>query len=230
MSEQNATATAENTNNAAASTEASATSLATAADTADKQTPPAGTQTSQATEKPAEKPAEQPAEKPAEKPATEGAPEKYEDFTVPDGAAVDPRDLAAYASAAKAANLSQGAAQKLIETMVPAMAARQAEQLTALHQEWIDSSTADKEFGGEKFKENLGLVRKALDMFDPVPKDAKSTTLRTLLDTTGFGNHPEMIRLLYRAGKAISEDKFVGGNPRGSGGKDVTAVLYDQTK
>jgi hypothetical protein len=62
----------------------------------------------------------------------------------------DPGVLTAFTSAAKEANLSQESAQKLIETMQPALAERQLEQVKALHQEWTNASTADKEFGGRE--------------------------------------------------------------------------------
>ena len=32
-----------------------------------------------------------------------------------------------------------------------------------------------------------------------------------VLEESGLGNHPEVIRVFYRAGKAISEDRFVAG-------------------
>jgi hypothetical protein len=51
--------------------------------------------------------------------------------------------------------------------------------------------------------------------------------LRTLLNESGLGNHPEVIRMMYRAGKAISEDRFVApsaGGPTGS--KDFAKSLY----
>ena len=35
---------------------------------------------------------------------------------------------------------------------------------------------------------------------------------RQLLEQTGMGNHPEVIRTFYRAGKAISEDGLVSGS------------------
>jgi hypothetical protein len=46
---------------------------------------------------------------------------------------------------------------------------------------------------------------------------------------TGFGNHPEIIRFMYRAGKAISEDSYVGNSEgadysRNSGPKDFNAI------
>jgi len=191
---------------------------------AGKQTPTAETQTPPATEKPA---AETPTEKPAtEKPAAETpakvAPEKY-DFKAPEGMQFNPAVLDAYSGVAKKAGLTQEVAQELIDTVTPAIAAAQVEQMKATHKEWTDAATVDTEFGGEKLKENLGVARKALDAFG-------TPALRTLLDTTGFGNHPEVLRLLYRTGKAISEDsKLVVGQRGRSTAKPATAVLYDNT-
>lgn len=140
-----------------------------------------------------------------EKPKVEGAPEKYE-FKAPDGQNYDPKVLTAFGEAAKAANLTQDAAQQLIESMAPALAARQLEEVAAVQKGWLEASSSDKEFGGEKLKQNLGIARKALDTFG-------TPELKTLLDETGFGNHPEVLRMLYRAGNAISEDTVVTGNP-----------------
>lgn len=217
------TATAPNPTEASASTETSATLLATANGETDNTQP---TQTGQTREDAAGEPAaaEKPVEGRQEKQtaAAGGAPEKYE-FKAPDGKEYDPTLLEAFGGAAKEANLSQDAAQKLIDKMAPAIAARQADQVQAIHKEWLDASTADKEFGGEKLQENLGVARKALDTFG-------TPELRTLLDQSGLGNHPEVLRFMYRAGKAISEDKFVGGAPRGSGAPSPASVLYDKTQ
>ena len=94
--------------------------------------------------------------------------------------------------------------------------------MKAAHNEWLETSKADKEFGGEKLPENLGVARKALDAF-------ATPELCKLLDETGLGNHPEVIRMFFRAGKAISEDKFVGGNQAGGGKANPANVLYDKT-
>ena|SRR5579875_3782701 len=211
------TATATNPTEASASSTAPTTLLA-----------PAGsetgtTQQTQTVETPAAPAAETPAAATpnAETPVTPGVPEKYT-FTAPEGTSYDPEVLESFSGAAKEAGLTQEAAQKLIEKMAPALTARQADQVQAIHKGWQDASTADKEFGGEKLAENLGVARKALDNFG-------SPELRTLLDETGLGNHPEVIRLLYRAGKAISEDKFVAGRPAGTGTQNAANVLYDKT-
>ena len=211
------TATATNPTEPVASTEAPTTTTAPAAD---------GTGTTQqtlTTQTPAATATEAPASETTttELPAAPVVPETYV-FTAPEGKEYDPQVLESFSGAAKEAGLTQDAAQKLIDKMAPAIAARQADQVVAIHKEWLDASTADKEFGGEKLAENLGVARKALDSFG-------TPTLSKLLDDTGLGNHPEVIRLLYRAGKAISEDKFVGGTAAGSAARNATNVLYDKT-
>lgn len=147
--------------------------------------------------------------------AKEGAPEQYEEFKAPEGQQFDPEVLNNFKEVAKDLNLSQEAAQKMLDKMGPVVAQRQAQQVEALRNQWADQSTADKEFGGEKLNENLGVARKALDTFG-------SPELKSLLNESGLGNHPEFIRLLYRAGKAISEDNFVGGQPAASKGKPTS--------
>lgn len=131
-------------------------------------------------------------------------PEKYE-FTAPDGREFDGETIAAYSEVARELGLSQEAAQKLLDRMGPQMAQRQEAQIQAVRNEWTKAATSDKEFGGEKLSENLSVAKKALDAFG-------TPELRDLLNTSGLGNHPEVIRLFFRAGKAISEDRFVGGS------------------
>jgi hypothetical protein len=132
----------------------------------------------------------------------EGAPEAYS-FTAPEGHEFDPHTLAAFSDVAKELNLPQESAQKVLDKMGPAMAEKQAAQMEQATAEWASSSSSDKEFGGAALEQNMDVAKKALDAFG-------TPELRTLLNETGLGNHPEIIRVLYRAGKAISEDTFVG--------------------
>jgi hypothetical protein len=197
--------------------ETPATPVAPATNEPGTQTPPVEPQTP-----PAPAPVEPPAPTPAPAPVV---PEKYE-FKAPEGTEYDPTVIEAYSAAAKTAGLSQEVAQKLIETMTPALAARQLEQVTAIQEGWRTASSTDKEFGGDKLKENLGVAKKALDQFDPLPTGTTTTPLRTLLETTGLGNHPEVLRVLYRVGQAISEDKFVAGRQAAAAEEDPVAKLY----
>ena len=41
-----------------------------------------------------------------------------------------------------------------------------------------------------------------------------------------MGNHPEFIRLLYRVGKTLKEDKMAGGQEPTNTGKDVAKTLF----
>jgi hypothetical protein len=85
--------------------------------------------------------------------------------------------------------------------------------LEQVRADWANESQTDEEFGGEALNENLNVAKQALDAFG-------TDAFKSLLQETGFGNHPEIIRFMYRAGKAISEDSYVGNsegaNPRGS--------------
>lgn len=147
-------------------------------------------------------------------------PEKYE-FDLPDDVKVDPAGLEAFSAFAKEQGLSQEAAQGLISKLAPAMQARQAEAIQQLRTEWDEASKADKEFGGEKLSENMSVAKKAMDAFG-------TPELRTLLNESGLGNHPEIIRAFFRAGKAISEDKFVpsGVSSQTGGSRDAAKSLY----
>ena len=139
----------------------------------------------------------------------QGAPEKYE-FATPEGMQFDDAVVGAFSEVAKDLNLSQEAAQKILDMVGPVMAAQQVEALQAASTEWAEASKTDKEFGGDKLNENLAVAKKAMDQF-------ASPELRTLLNESALGNNPEVIRMFYRVGKAISEDGFVvGGNAKNS--------------
>lgn len=128
------------------------------------------------------------------------APEQYADFSIPDGYALGEIGDE-FKSVAKELGLTQEQAQKLIDLDVK----RANAQTEAVHRataEWQAQSKADKEFGGDALEQNVGIAQKALNTFG-------TDALKTLLQQTGLANHPEVIRAFYRAGKAISEDRFV---------------------
>lgn len=147
-------------------------------------------------------------------------PEKYE-FTMPEGVEIDPAGVEAFSEFAKDAGLTQEAAQSLMNKLAPAMQARQAQVLETAKANWASEAKADKEFGGDAFEQNLAVAKKAIDAFG-------SPELRTLLNESGLGNNPEIIRAFYRAGKAISEDRLVpsGSGVKSAGAKDPAKSLY----
>lgn len=153
----------------------------------------------------------------------QGAPEAYE-FQAIEGQEFDPEVMKSFSEIAKELDLPQDAAQKVLDKVAPKILERQMQALENVRNEWAESARTDKEFGGDKLNDNLVVAKKALDSFG-------TPELRKLLNESGLGNHPEMIRLMYRAGKAISEDRFVGGTRGGQksgpkGFNDLASALY----
>jgi len=149
----------------------------------------------------------------SEQETPEGAPEKYEfnDKVADAPEVLDPDVLTAFGEVAKELDLPQEAAQKVLDKVAPVIQARQAEQVEKARVEWAEDSKSDDEFGGETFDANLEVAKSALDAFG-------TSTFKQLLSESGLGNHPEVIRFMYRAGKAISEDSYVG-NSQGASAK-----------
>lgn len=192
-----------------------------AAPAAAPETPPVNAEAPQ--DKPADKPADAPADKPTDAPKEDdkpaGAPEKYEDFTAPEGAELDTEIMAGFGEIAKELNMNQESAQKVIDKMAPIMAARQAAQMEQLRTTWHEQSTADKEFGGDKLQESTALAAKAMSQF-------ATPELKEVLNATGLGNHPEIVRMMVRVGKALSEDKVITGAQKPAGIRTIAEALY----
>jgi len=151
----------------------------------------------------------------SEQEAKQGAPDNYEfNSKVADAPQeLDSEVLTAFGDVAKELDLPQEDAQKVLDKVAPVIQERQAKMLEQVRADWASESQSDEEFGGEALNENLNVAKQALDAFG-------TDAFKSLLQETGFGNHPEIIRFMYRAGKAISEDSYVGNsqgaNPRGS--------------
>tara|TARA_R110000803_G_scaffold154638_7_gene219444 strand:+ start:464 stop:1132 length:669 start_codon:yes stop_codon:yes gene_type:complete len=145
----------------------------------------------------------------------DGAPEKYEFNEVADAPQeLDAEVLEAYSEVAKDLNLSQENAQKVLDKVAPVIQARQAKVLEEARNQWAETSASDQEFGGENLNANLETAKRAMDNFG-------TKEFSALLHESGLGNHPEVIRFMFRAGKAISEDTYVG-NSEGSTGTSRT--------
>ena len=153
----------------------------------------------------------------------QGAPETYEFNTkiTDESSELDPEVVTAFGEVAKELDLPQDAAQKVLDKVAPVIQAKQAKVLEKVKTDWANDSQADKEFGGENLAENLEIAKKSLDAFG-------ADSLKSLLHETGFGNHPEIIRFMYKAGKAISEDSYVGNSEgamsQGADPKDFNSI------
>lgn len=164
---------------------------------------------------------ETPAAATEEAPATEqGQPVEYTDFTVPEGVALDADALGEFVPFAKELGLNQEQAQRLVDmgSMIASkMQQSSIENWQKQTSEWAEQTKADKEIGGKEFDANIGVALKAIETFG-------TPELKALLDESGIGNHPEIVRFAYKIGKAIGEDnKLVAGK---AGQKDILKVMY----
>jgi thiamine pyrophosphate-dependent acetolactate synthase large subunit-like protein len=96
--------------------------------------------------------------------------------------------------------------------------------------EWQTAAKADEEIGGKndptKLQETLQTIGKVLD-----DKRYGGPEVKAALKITGAGNHPEVIRALYRMAKALTEGSFVSGNPVADQTKRSYAErIYQQPK
>jgi hypothetical protein len=139
----------------------------------------------------------------------EGAPEKYADFTVPEGSTLDTAVAKEAGELFKGLNLSQDSAQKLVDFY----SAKSKESAEApmkawkdTQEKWISEVKADPEIGG-KLDLVKTTVNKALSGLPPdMVKDFKAA-----MDYTGAGNNPAFIRTLYRLASMVTEGSHVAG-------------------
>lgn len=103
---------------------------------------------------------------------------------------------------AKELKLTQAEAQKVAD-LGPKLGAKILEAQQKAHTEtiaqWATDAKNDKDLGGANLDANVAIAKKALDQFG-------TPALKQMLNETGLGNHPEIIRAFVKAGKAISED------------------------
>lgn len=135
--------------------------------------------------------------------------------------------IAAYA---KEQGLSQEQAQALVNRESEAVSEYQVGIQDAHKQggpEWTkrvdayeSAIVADKEIGGDAAKESAELAKRVINRF-------ATDGLKTQLDATGFGSHPELVRLFVRIGKTMGEDSLVVPGKTGAAPKDPARALYN---
>ncbi|MFZ9511796.1 MAG: hypothetical protein ACO27H_12540 [Burkholderiaceae bacterium] len=150
------------------------------------------------------------------------------EFKAPEGMELDKTALTAFTAVAKELKLPAETAQKVVDVAVQ-MQQRQLEAHTKQVDAWAEEvqtgKTADgKDLpehlrvpGGDKLPETLAVCKKAMSLGPP--------ELKQLLNDSGFGNHPAIVRFMYSVGKAMSEDRFISGAP-GAGEADPAKAFY----
>lgn len=143
-------------------------------------------------------------------------PETYE-FSVPEGVALDADLTSEFTALAKEDGLSQERAQKYIDLGVK-LASAGTQDFAKQVEGWVEQAKNDPEFGGDKYEASVGIGREAYARL-------ATPDLKQFLETTGLGNHPEVIRLFYRIGRDSSEERRNPSTPQGAP-LDPATVMY----
>jgi hypothetical protein len=163
---------------------------------------------------------------PEDKPPVDTPPEDkppvdpYADLKVdlPDNMVLDEEGLGEFKALAAKHGIAPEAAQALMDLYadrVDSWAASVQAQADA----WADETRADPDIGGAKLEDALKAAGQARAKFG-------SKELDSLLDTTGVGNHPAVVKFFVAIGRAISEDSIVTGGTRREGPLDAAKILY----
>ncbi len=179
------------------------------------------------------------------------APRTYEPFTLPEGLTLDEPRAAAANEIFAAHNLSQEAAQQLVDVHVAEMqrydaAAQQAQHdaFTNLRAEWVRQVMADPEIGGAGHHTAMASIAQMRDLF---VSSAAQTSERysqemaefnDFLRTTGAGDHRAFNRMLNNVARRFQEPASptitfspppdIGRRPNGAGTR--RSILYGEVQ
>ncbi|OPX89053.1 MAG: hypothetical protein A4E53_01661 [Pelotomaculum sp. PtaB.Bin104] len=163
------------------------------------------------------------AKKEAEEAAAKNKPpEKYE-VKLQEKNSLPPERVTKIVAFAKERGFSNEQAQEAVSLVEEAVLEHKAAEEETVNQlrdvEWPKQAKEDKEIGGEKFKENVEIAKRALNKF-------ASKELNKLLKETGMGNHPEVLRVFVNIGKAMADDSLALGSQATGEEKDLASVFY----
>lgn len=170
-----------------------------------------------------EPPAKPDAEAP--KPIEEKKPEaKPLELKLPEGSHLTAKDVEKVVARSKELNLTPEQAQaelnresELVKSFVEGEKQKFAKEVTA----WVDEAKKDPEIGGEKFAQSAEAAKRVVNRFG-------TEAFKKALNESGLGNHPELVRVFVRIGKAMTDDQLVlpSGNPTAP--RSAAEVLYGE--
>jgi hypothetical protein len=155
----------------------------------------------------------------------QGAPEKYADFTVPDGWEMDKEVRAEAEKLFRDFNLPQSAAQALVDFYAAKSIQAQnapVEFYATMRQGWRESAMSHPELQGKLGAggEVLTTISRGLDAIASATGDRQLIAdFKEAMDMTGAGDHPAFIRVMYSLAKRATESGHVRGNGPSAAGQ-----------
>lgn len=149
-----------------------------------------------------------------------------EDFEVTEEVQAQLDDFADFAQA-------QGITQEQFQSLIDYQQNRLAGSMEAVSAEyiaransWADDTQNDAELGGANFQENVTIAKNAMQQFmSPSMGQMLGMPSEENPGGMGLGNHPEVVRLFYRIGKAMQDSSLVVGDAKASD-ENALARMY----
>lgn len=160
---------------------------------------------------------------PAKKDATAAeppAPIKYEAFKLPDGIALEEKELAKFTEVAGKAQIPQDVAQSLVDLYVEERKQdlvraeqHQRDVWSKLNDAWKSDARKDEQIGGNRLETALARGKAVLEEYGGTADQVRELIAHT--SNNGMGNFPGFLRFLDNVAQALNvfEDSAVGANP-----------------
>lgn len=125
-----------------------------------------------------------------------------------DGVQATPEDAQIFKDVARELDLSQEKAQKLYSFSIEKITAINQQKLLAAQKKWEQAVYNDPELGGPNITQTSRNVKLAL-------KNYGNSTFSKLMQVTGLGSHPAVVKMLNDVGAGIGNDQtFINGETR----------------
>lgn len=167
---------------------------------------------------------------------------KYEPFKLPENVSLDETKVSEFtnilselelkgkASHAEVQEFGQKAVDLFINEQKSLVEHINKTQLTAWEKtktDWKDLTLKDPEIGGNRFQTALTSAQTFIRTHGGSPE--QQAEFRALMDTSGLGNHPAMIRLLAKAGASMTEGSPLAAKTPVSAPKSKTQTMYGKS-
>lgn len=149
---------------------------------------------------------------------------KYE-LKKPDGSSLSDESVQEIEAFAKENAIPPEAAQKLLDredSLLKNFVEAQFEIAKQQSLQWQKEVQADKTLGGDNLKQTAFYAEKALSLFG-------DQEVRTLLQESGYGNHPAAVRFFRKVGLSMAPDTFEKGGRMPVEKKSIESILYPST-
>ncbi|MBR4592304.1 MAG: hypothetical protein IKO35_03765 [Elusimicrobiaceae bacterium] len=130
-----------------------------------------------------------------------------------------PADWEVFKSLTAEFKLSPEQIQKLLDFETSCAAHKAQTAVEEKHQQAADWANETRALYGANLEQEISFALRAANTFG-------GPDLRLLLEETGLGNHPVVIRTLSEIGRTISEDACPGGKPSAPQDKTFAEALY----